>query len=49
MKESELNKILGNRSRKSELFSGKRKLTLSIIRKLHQELNIPLESLIAPY
>lgn len=49
MKESELNAILGNRSRKSELFNGKRKLTLSIIRKLHQKLNIPLESLIAPY
>ena len=49
MKESELNKILGNRSRKSELFNGKRKLTLSIIRTLHAKLNIPLESLISPY
>ncbi len=49
MKESELNKILGNRSRKSELFNGKRKLTLSTIRILHQKLNIPLESLISPY
>jgi HTH-type transcriptional regulator / antitoxin HigA len=49
MKESELNKILGTRSRKSEIFSGKRKLTLKMIRTLHQKLNIPLESLIALY
>jgi len=49
MKESELNKIIGNRSRKSEILNGKRKLTLKMIRALHQELNIPLESLIMPY
>ena len=47
--ESELNKILGYRSRKSEILSGKRKLSLAMIRKLHQVLNIPAELLIAEY
>lgn len=47
--ESELNKILGYRSRKSEILSGKRKLSLAMIRKLHQVLNIPAETLIAEY
>jgi HTH-type transcriptional regulator/antitoxin HigA len=49
MKESELNNILGYRSRKSEILSGKRKLTLPMIRALHQKLKIPLESLISAY
>ena len=44
-----LNKILGYRSRKSEVLSGKRKLSLAMIRKLHQVLNIPAETLIAEY
>jgi HTH-type transcriptional regulator / antitoxin HigA len=47
--ESELNKILGYRSRKSEILSGKRKLSLTMIRKLHQVLKIPAELLIAEY
>ena len=49
MPETELNKILGGRSRKSEVLSGKRKLSLSMIRELHAKLNIPAESLIAAY
>lgn len=49
MSESELSTILGYRSRKSELFSGKRKLSLDMIRKLHAQLKIPAESLIAEY
>ena len=49
MKPSELNKILGSRSRKSDIFSGKRKLTLSMIRALHEKLHIPAEILIAEY
>lgn len=49
MKESELNKILGFRSRKSEILNGKRKLTLSMIRALHKKLNIPAEVLIGEY
>ena len=47
--ESELNKILGFRSRKSEILSGKRKLNLAMIRKLHETLKIPLETLVAVY
>jgi HTH-type transcriptional regulator/antitoxin HigA len=49
MDEKELNKILGGRSRKSEILSGKRKLSLSMIRELHNKLNIPAETLIAEY
>lgn len=46
---AELSKILGARSRQSEILSGKRKLSLSMIRKLHEVLNIPAESLISAY
>ncbi len=46
---AELGRILGARSRQSEILSGKRKLSLSMIRRLHQELKIPAESLIAAY
>lgn len=46
---TELSKILGARSRQSEILSGKRKLSLSMIRKLHEALNIPAESLIRVY
>ncbi|RAJ90820.1 HTH-type transcriptional regulator/antitoxin HigA [Larkinella arboricola] len=49
MDKSELSKILGARSRQSEILSGKRKLSLEMIRKLHSELHIPAESLIAAY
>lgn len=46
---SELSKILGGRNRQSEILSGKRKLNLDMIRKLHATLGIPAESLIATY
>jgi HTH-type transcriptional regulator/antitoxin HigA len=49
LSENELSNILGNRSRKSEILSGKRKLSLSMIRKLTQMLNIPAEVLIQAY
>ena len=49
MSEKELNKLLGGRSRKSEIMSGKRKLSLSMIRTLHEKLHIPAETLIAEY
>ena len=49
MKDSELSKILGSRSRVSEIFSGKRKLSLAMIRKLNQSLEIPAEILIKEY
>ena len=46
---NELGKLLGARSRQSELLSGKRKLSLRMIRKLHDALQIPAESLIKAY
>lgn len=46
---SELADILGARSRQSEILSGKRKLSLRMIRKLHEILHIPAASLIAEY
>ena len=49
MSESELAVILGYRSRKSEILSGKRKLSLTMIRKLHEALHIPAEILIQAY
>ncbi|UTO29188.1 helix-turn-helix domain-containing protein [Bartonella harrusi] len=38
---------IGHLNRVYEILSGKRKLTLRMIRNLHQQFNIPLESLIA--
>jgi HTH-type transcriptional regulator/antitoxin HigA len=49
MSEAELSEILGYRSRKSEILSGKRKLNLAMIRKLHEVLKIPAEVLIQAY
>jgi HTH-type transcriptional regulator/antitoxin HigA len=47
MNNKQLADIIGYKSRVSEIFSGKRKLTLKMIRNLHEKLNIPYESLIA--
>ena len=49
MSEKDLAVVLGYRSRKSEILSGKRKLSLSMIRKLNEQLNIPAASLIQAY
>lgn len=49
MSEAELSEVLGYRSRKSEILSGKRKLSLAMIRKLHEILHIPAEVLIQAY
>ena len=49
MKKSDLADIIGYKSRVTEIFSRKRKLTLQIIRKLHDKLKIPYETLIADY
>ena len=49
MSETELNVLLGSRSRKSEILSGKRKLNLSMIRVLHEKLKIPAQSLLLAY
>ena len=45
----ELGEILGYTSRVSEILSRKRKLTLEMVRNLHDKLNIPLESLVQSY
>ena len=47
MSKRELAQIIGYKSRVSEIFSGKRKLTLTMIRNLHHKLKIPYESLMA--
>lgn len=47
--EADLSDILGYRSRKSEILSGKRKLSLAMIRKLNESLHIPAEVLIQAY
>ena len=44
---ADLGKLLGSRSRVSEIFSGKRKLSLEMMRLLHKELGVPAESLLA--
>ena len=49
MSETELSVILGNKSRKSEILSGKRKLSLAMIRRLHEVLHIPADVLIRAY
>jgi len=49
MTKKELAEIIGYKSRVSEIFSRKRKLTLKMIRNLHVQLKIPYESLIANY
>jgi HTH-type transcriptional regulator/antitoxin HigA len=49
MSEADLADILGYRSRKSEILSGKRKLSLAMIRRLNDVLNIPAEALIQAY
>lgn len=49
MKPAELGRVLGYRSRASEIMRGKRKLTLEMIRTLHEKLNIPVGSLVARY
>ena len=41
--------ILGNKSRVSEVLNKKRKLTLDMIRNLHENLNIPFENLLGEY
>ena len=49
MSEKDLGQILGYRSRKSEVLSGKRKLSLAMIRRLNEVLHIPAGVLIQAY
>ena len=47
--QNDLAKIIGFKSRASEILSRKRKLSLEMIRQLHTELNIPTDVLIQSY
>lgn len=47
--QADLAKLLGSRSRASEVLNRKRPLTLEMIHKLHEEWKIPAEFLIRPY
>lgn len=49
LKQKDLVKMIGFKSRVSEIMNRKRKLTLEMIRKLHTDLNIPTEVLIQDY
>jgi len=49
MSRQDLADIIGYKSRVSEIFSRKRKLTLKMIRNLHDKLKIPYESLLKEY
>lgn len=46
---SDLAVILGFKSRVTDIFNKHRKLNLTMVRKLHNELNIPLATLIKEY
>ena len=47
--QSDLAKVVGLKSRASEILNKKRKLTLEMIRQLHQTLGIPTDVLIQSY
>lgn len=47
--QSDLAKVVGLKSRTSEILNRKRKLTLGMIRSLHTSLNIPTDVLIQAY
>jgi HTH-type transcriptional regulator/antitoxin HigA len=47
--QSDLARVVGLKSRASEILSKKRKLTLEMIRQLHQTLGIPTDVLIQSY
>jgi len=49
LKQKDLVKMIGFKSRVSEIMNRKRKLTLDMIRKLNTDLNIPTEVLIQDY
>lgn len=44
---SALESSIGSRGRVSEILAGKRRLTLAMIRRLHRDLGIPAEALLA--
>ena len=49
LKQKDLVAIVGSKSRVSEVLNKKRKLTIEMIRSLHTQLHIPVESLFLDY
>ncbi|MDF1883095.1 helix-turn-helix domain-containing protein [Sulfurimonas sp. SAG-AH-194-C21] len=49
LKQKDLVKIVGSKSRVSEILNKKRKLTIEMIRNLNKQLHIPIESLFMDY
>ena len=49
LKQKDLVTIFGNKVRVSEILNKKRKLTLDMIRNIHENLDIPFESLLNRY
>lgn len=49
LKQKDLVAIVGSKSRVSEILNRKRKLTIEMIRNLHNQLHIPIESLFLDY
>ena len=49
LKQKDLVAIIGSKSRVSEILNKKRKLTIEMIRNLHKQLHIPIESLFLDY
>jgi len=49
LKQKDLVNIVGSKSRVSEILNRKRKLTIEMIRNLHNQLHIPVESLFLDY
>lgn len=49
MERKDLEPLLGSKSRVSEVLNRKRKLTMEMVRNLHQNLQLPAETLIQDY
>ncbi len=49
LKQNDLIKIVGDKSRVSDILSMKRKLTIRMVREINKALHIPLETLIQEY
>jgi HTH-type transcriptional regulator/antitoxin HigA len=49
LKQKDLVSIVGSKSRVSEILNRKRKLTIDMIRNLHKQFHIPVESLFLDY
>lgn len=47
IKQSDLAEAMGGKSRVSEILSGKRELTVKMMRELHKKFKVPAESLLA--